>query len=175
VRLDADRQLRADPVHLALDVPAERQDVAALCMAMASPIAGSPFTRNIGWGGSAKPRVTVAMSPSRITRPRATKFTSSTSRSDRKAPETRIDTRSSSVFTTPEGTTRFWAWSAATSAARSSPRPASASSENSTKIRSSWAPSTSILETSGTRSSRERASSTWSRSSRCEKPSAVKP
>ena len=38
-------------------------------MAMARPIAGLPFTRNIGCGGSAKPRRTWAMSPSRIRRP----------------------------------------------------------------------------------------------------------
>ena len=35
---------------------------------MASPIAGSPFTRNMGWGGSTCPRLTVAISPRRNTR-----------------------------------------------------------------------------------------------------------
>jgi hypothetical protein len=75
----------------------------------------------------------------------------------------------------PAGRITFCACSAARSAVRSMPRLASCCIENSTKITSSCAPMISIVETSGTWSSCERMSSTWSRSSRCVKPSAVKP
>ncbi len=62
-------------------------------MAMASPIAGLPSTRNMGWGGSAKPRRTLAMSASLIMRPPATKVVSRMSCSDSNEPETRMRDR----------------------------------------------------------------------------------
>ncbi len=78
-------------------------------IAIARPIAGFPLTRNIGCGGSTKPRRTVAMSPSRMMRSPATKLTASMSRSESKAPVTRRNTRSRSVWITPAGRTRFCA------------------------------------------------------------------
>ena len=129
-------------------------------MAMARPIAGSPFTRNIGWGGSAKPRRTVAMSPRRTSLPPTLKLVASRSCSDSNEPETRTDRVSSPVWIEPAGCTTFCAWSAAITALRSMPRVASSRLENSTKIRSSCAPRISILDTSGTLSSCERTSST---------------
>ena len=51
-------------------------------IAIARPIAGSPLTRNIGCGGSARPRRTVAISRSRIRRPFTTKVTFSRSFSE---------------------------------------------------------------------------------------------
>ena len=144
-------------------------------MAMASPIAGLPSTRNIGCGGSAWPRRTSAMSPSRSTRPPATKFTASTSCSVRNAPETRSDSDSSPVWMVPVGATMFCACSAAIRALRSMPRPASVSVENSTNIFSSCAPRISIFDTSGTSSSFDLMSSTLSRNCRWVKPSAVNP
>ena len=144
-------------------------------MAMPRPIASRPLTRNMGCGGSAWPRRTVAISARRTMRSPTGKFTWSRSASDWKAPETRSEIRSSGVWIMPEGRTMFWACSAAKSAPRSIPRLASSRTENSTKMRSSCAPMISILETSGTKSRRERAASTWSRSSRPVKPSAVKP
>ena len=108
-------------------------------------------------------------------RPFATKLMFRRSCSDSKAPVTRSSSFSSPVWMVPAGLTTFCACSAAISAERSIPRPASCSIENSTKILSSCAPSISIFDTSGTSSSRERTSSTWSRSSRWVNPSAVKP
>ena len=60
-------------------------------IATASPMAGWPLTRNSGCGGSATPRRTSAMSPSRISRPSATKLTASMSSAVSKAPETRTE------------------------------------------------------------------------------------
>ncbi len=82
-------------------------------MAIASPIDGLPFTRNIGWGGSTNPRRTSAMSPKRMLRPPATKLTPRMSSSLSNAPETRSVTRSSPVSSTPAGRTMFCACSAA--------------------------------------------------------------
>jgi len=144
-------------------------------IAIASPIAGLPLARNIGCGGSAKPRVTRAMSARRMMRPPATKLMSRMSCSVANAPVTRIVMFSSPVCTIPAGCTMFCAARPATSACRSMPSVASSCLENSTKIRSSCAPRISILETSCTLSRAERMSSTWSRSSRWVKPSAVKP
>ena len=90
------------------------------------------------------------MSRSRINRPLERKLTSSRSASDRNAPETRSEIVSSPVWSSPEGLTAFCALSAAISAARSMPRPASSATENSTKICSFWAPMSSIFDTSGT-------------------------
>ena len=144
-------------------------------IATARPMAGWPLTRNIGCGGSAVPRRTSAMSPRRKTRSPATKLTLRISLSLAKAPETRTERRSSPVSTRPAGRTRFCACSAAISAPRFSPSPARRSVENSMKMRSSCAPRISTFETSRTSSRRERAASTWSRSSRWLKPSEVKP
>ena len=144
-------------------------------MAMPRPIAGLPSTRNMGCGGSAKPRRTCAMSLMRIMRPLATKLMFRMSCSDSKAPVTRSEMRSSPVSMMPAGRTWFCACSAASSAERSMPRLASSCIENSTKITSSCAPMISTFETSGTFRSSERMLSTWSRSSRWVKPSAVKP
>ena len=96
-----------------------------LRMAMAMPMPCWPLTRNIGCAGSAGPRVTRAMSPRRIMRPPATKLMARTSCSERKAPETRTRIFSSPVCTTPAGVTAFWLLSAAISAERSMPSPAS--------------------------------------------------
>ncbi len=82
-------------------------------IAIARPIAGLPLTRNIGCGGSTKPRRTVAMSPSRKMRSPETKLTFSMSRSVSNAPVTRRNTRSCSVWMTPAGRTRFCACSVA--------------------------------------------------------------
>ena len=78
-------------------------------IAIARPIAGRPLTRNIGCGGSTKPRRTVAMSPSRKMRSPETKLTASMSRSLSNAPETRRNTRSSPVWMTPAGRMMFCA------------------------------------------------------------------
>src|SRR6516225_1013045 len=99
-------------------------------MAMARPMAGLPLTRNIGCGGSDSERRTSAMSRNRIKRPFDTKLTSSKSFSDLKAPVTRIDNFSLPVWSEPAGITAFCAWSAAISAVRSTPRPASWRVEN---------------------------------------------
>ena len=144
-------------------------------MATARPMADFPSTRNIGCGGSTAARRTSAMSPRRSSLPPAVKLTARMSASERKAPETRSVTASVSVRSTPAGRTTFCASSAATSVAGSSPSPARVSGWNSTRICSSWAPRISILETSGISSSSERMSSTLSRTSRSEKPSATKP
>ena len=56
---------------------------------IARPMAGWPLTRNIGVGGSTKPRLTVAMSPRRMMRSPTTMLTFSMSRSLSKAPLTR--------------------------------------------------------------------------------------
>ena len=93
-------------------------------------------------------------------RPPTAKLMSSTSCSDRKAPDTRSESFSYPVWIVPAGWTTFCACSAASKAERSMPRLASSFIENSTKILSSWAPRISILETSGTCSSFERMSST---------------
>ena len=76
------------------------------------------------------------------------------------APETRSEMLSAPVCIVPAGRTMFWACSAAIRADRSIPRVASSLVENSTKITSSCAPRISIFDTSGTRSSFERMSST---------------
>ena len=76
-------------------------------MEMASPMASLPLTRNIGWGGSAGPRVTRAMSLKGMIRPPAMKLTARMSFSDWKAPLTRIRIFSSPVWTTPVGATAF--------------------------------------------------------------------
>ncbi len=83
-------------------------------IAIASPMAGLPLTRNIGCGGSTDPRRTVAMSPSRKMRSPSTKLTASMSFSESKAPVTRRKTLSSFVWITPAGRIRFWACSVAT-------------------------------------------------------------
>ena len=129
-------------------------------IAIARPMACLPLTRNIGCGGSVKPRRTLAMSPRRKMRSPETMFTASMSLSESKAPVTRRNTRSCSPCIVPAGRTRFCACSVATIWFRFSRRPARRSSENSMKICSSCAPSTSIFETSGTCSRRERAAST---------------
>ncbi|EXI69763.1 MAG: hypothetical protein AW08_00256 [Candidatus Accumulibacter adjunctus] len=100
-------------------------------MAIARPMAGLPLTRNIGCGGSVKPRRTLAMSPRRKMRSPATMFTASMSRSESKAPETRRNTRSCSPCIVPAGRTRFCACSVATIWLRFRRRPASRSVENS--------------------------------------------
>ena len=129
-------------------------------MEIASPIAGWPPTRNSERGGSSKPRLTVAMSRSRSSRPAATKLTSSRSCSEAKAPLTLSANCSRSVRTTPAGRTTFCAASPARIAAWLRPRLASRSVRNSRKICSSWAPIRSTLETSGTCRSFERTCST---------------
>ena len=100
-------------------------------MAMASPMAGSPSIRNMGWGGSVKPRRTSAMSRSRSIRSPTAKVTSAMSCSDPKAPETRSAMDSLLVLKTPAGLTMFWARSAASRVLGSKPRPASRSAEKS--------------------------------------------
>ena len=72
-------------------------------MAMARPIAGLPLTRNMGCGGSAKPRRIVAMSRRRIMRPLATKLMLRRSSSDSKAPVTRSSRFSLPVWMVPAG------------------------------------------------------------------------
>ncbi len=131
-----------------------------LRMAIASPMPSRPFTRNFGWAGSAGPRHTCAMSARRMIRPLATKLTARRSCSDWNAPETRTSIFSSPVCTMPAGVTIFCDCSAAISAERSSLRPANCPVENSTYTRSSWAPSTSTFEISGTARSCLRTSST---------------
>ena len=86
------------------DSPAEADGFSGRCLRE-----GEQLMWNSGCGGSTKPRRTVAMSPSRIVRPPATSETSSTSASDRNAPETRSARFSSPVFITPEGCTTFCA------------------------------------------------------------------
>ncbi len=82
---------------------------------------------------------------------------------------------SSPVRSMPAGRTRFCASSAWISWLGWKPKPASVAVSNSMKTVSSWMPKSSICSTSGTKSSSERIASTLSRSSRIEKPSAVKP
>ena len=83
-------------------------------IAIARPIAGLPLTRNIGCGGSTKPRRTVAKSPSRTIRLPSTSVSASMSRSESKAPLTRMNTRSWSVWIVPAGRITFCACSALT-------------------------------------------------------------
>ncbi len=83
-------------------------------MAMARPMAGLPLTRNIGCGGSAKPRRMVAMSPRRTMRPPSTRLTFPISRSESKAPVTLKNTRSCPVCSTPDGRMTFCERNAAT-------------------------------------------------------------
>ena len=80
--------------------------------------------------------------------------------SEPKAPETRSASLSSPVCSVPAGLTAFCARSAAMTSPRSMPSPAIFSVENSTMMVSSWVPRISTLDTSGTRSSRARTSST---------------
>ena len=157
-RLDAERQIGGASRCIACSTlrPSARMSPPSR-MAIARPIAGLPLTRNIGCGGSAKPRRTsrcrAAGSGARST----AKLTSRMSSSDSKAPDTRRrQLLVAGLDACRPGLTAFCACSAAISAARSMPRPASCSVENSTKIRSSCAPRISILETSGTCSRRER-------------------
>ena len=107
-------------------------------------------------------------------RPLTAKLVATMSCSDWKAPASRTRIVSFAVSMTPVGRTALREASAAISVAGCTPRPASRSGEKSTKMRSSWVPISSIDSTSGTCSSRERTSSTWSRSSRRVKPSVVK-
>jgi hypothetical protein len=100
------------------------------------------------------------MSASLSMRPPTAKFTLAMSSSLSNEPETRSEIDSSSVSIRPAGRTAFWAWSAASSAPRSIPSSASSVIENSMKTCSSWTPSNSIFDTSGTFSSLERSDST---------------
>ena len=100
-------------------------------MAMARPMAGWPLTRNIGCGGSTKPRLTLAMSPRRKMRSPETMFTDSMSASVSKEPVTRRNTRSCCVCSVPDGRTRFCACSVARMDDRFRRRPARRSAENS--------------------------------------------
>ncbi len=99
------------------------------------------------------------MSDSRIIRSPTAKLTLRISPSELNAPETRSDNVSSPVWIAPAGMTMFCVCKAAINAERSTPRLAISFMEISTKIRSSCAPRISIFETSGTRSSFERAPS----------------
>ncbi len=106
------RSARMSAIRLRTFFPRARMSPASR-IAMARPIAGLPFTRNIGCGGSTKPRRTVAMSPSRKMRSPEMKLTFSMSRSVSNAPVTRRKTRSCAVWMTPAGRTRFCACSVA--------------------------------------------------------------
>ena len=93
-------------------------------------------------------------------RPPTAKLTFEMSCSDQKEPDTRNDSVSLPVSMVPPGCTTFCACNARISAERSMPSVANSFMENSTKILSSCAPRTSILETSATWSSFERTAST---------------
>jgi hypothetical protein len=78
-----------------------------LAITMPSPIASRPATRIRGCGGSARPRVTRAMSPRRKLRPPTARLASRRASTLSNGPLTRRRTRSVSVSTCPAGTTAF--------------------------------------------------------------------
>ena len=173
-RFDADGEICGDLGHGVTDVAAKRDDIAALAHRDGKPdrfaaVDAEFGLRRIGVAAMHRPK-----SLSRKMRPPAAKLVAMMSCSDWKAPARRTRIVSSTVSMAPAGRTALRDASAVTSVAGCRPRLDSSSGEKSTKIRSSWVPISSTDSTSGTCSSRERTSSTWSRSSRRVKPSAVK-
>ncbi len=114
--------------------------LAPLVVTTPMPSAGLPSWRTTKLGGSTKPWVTVAISPSRNTRPLLSTGVSATALTPSSAPVTRSGTRCEEVSTVPAGTTLFCLASELNSACGVIPSVASLACENSTKILSSWVP-----------------------------------
>ena len=119
-------------------------------MAMPSPIAGSPSTRNIGCGGSAKPRRTLRD----VAHPDHAPAGDEVDVQDvLLGPEGAGDPQRDALVAGLDdagGADLVLGADRRQQRRRSMPRLASCSIENSTKITSSWAPMMSIFETSGT-------------------------
>ena len=81
--------------------------LAPFAMTMPTPMADLPRCRTRKSGGSAKPCVTVAISPMRNTRPLASTGVSATALALSSAPVTRSGTRCAVVSRTPAGTIAF--------------------------------------------------------------------
>ena len=138
-----------------------------------TPIDGRPSSRTRLDGGSARPRVTVAMSPRRNTRSPTATGTASTAATPSSAPVIRSGIEVAPVSKAPAGVTAFCRARLSKIACGLIPSVASFTWLNSTKMRSPWVPIRSTLATPGTLSSCWRMSSPKSFSRSSASPSAV--
>ena len=145
----------------------------SLVIEMPSISTGWPLWRMVYVGGSSKPRLTVAMSPSLMVRPPAAIGTWRMSSTFANWPLTRTITRSPRVSIWPAGSMAFWLFRLSAMANGVMPSAARRSCENSTYTFSACLPIRSTFLTIGTLSRRRLMFSAASDSSAWPMPSPL--